>query len=201
MPVFAADSEGKASAYNAGGPGSMPGSGRSPGEGNGSPLQDSRLENPRDRGAWQATVLWVAKNTTERLHYAMLTWKPYYLWKWEEGFPGVPSGKESACPCRRCSSIPGWRRSPGVGNSNPLQDSCMEKKSMDRGAWWATSDHAVTELDMTEWLTHTAHKLKDSSILPHTHVTKKDHAPWKESYDQPRQHTKKQTLLCQQRSA
>ena len=38
------------------GTGSIPGSGRSPGEGNGSPLQYSRLENPMNRGAWRATV-------------------------------------------------------------------------------------------------------------------------------------------------
>ena len=42
----------KASAYNAGDPGSIPGSGRSPGEGNSNPLQYSCLENPMDRGAW-----------------------------------------------------------------------------------------------------------------------------------------------------
>ena len=40
------------SAYNAGDPGSIPGSGRSPGEGNGNPLQYSCLENSMDRGAW-----------------------------------------------------------------------------------------------------------------------------------------------------
>ena len=45
-------SEGKASAYNVGDPGSIPGSGRSPGEGNGNPLQYSCLENPIDGGAW-----------------------------------------------------------------------------------------------------------------------------------------------------
>ena len=39
----------------------IPGSGRSPGEGNGKPLQYSRLENPMDRGAWQATVYGVAR--------------------------------------------------------------------------------------------------------------------------------------------
>ena len=44
------------SAYNAGDQGSIPESGRSPGEGNGNPLQYSCLENPIDRGAWQATV-------------------------------------------------------------------------------------------------------------------------------------------------
>ena len=46
----------KASVYNAGDPSSIPGLGRSPGEENGNPLQDYCLENPMDRGAWQATV-------------------------------------------------------------------------------------------------------------------------------------------------
>ena len=44
--------------------GSIPGSERRPGEGNGNPLQYSCLENPMDRGAWQATVLEVAKSQT-----------------------------------------------------------------------------------------------------------------------------------------
>ena len=47
---------GKESACNAGDPGSIPGSGISPGEENGNPLQYSCLGNPMDRGAWQATV-------------------------------------------------------------------------------------------------------------------------------------------------
>ena len=54
-------SDGKASACNAGDPSSIPGLGRSPEEGNGHPLQYSCLENPRDRGAWQATVHGVAR--------------------------------------------------------------------------------------------------------------------------------------------
>ena len=48
---FPGGSDGKTSAYNAGDPGSIPGSGRSPGEGNGNPLQYSCLENPMDREA------------------------------------------------------------------------------------------------------------------------------------------------------
>ena len=48
---------------NAGDAGSVPGSGRSPGEGNANPLQYSCLENPMDRGAWQATVYWVTKES------------------------------------------------------------------------------------------------------------------------------------------
>ena len=50
--VLATDSEVKAPACNAGDPDSIPGSGRSPGEGNGNPLQYSCLENPMDGGAW-----------------------------------------------------------------------------------------------------------------------------------------------------
>ena len=48
---------------NAGGMVSIPGSGRSPGEGNGNPLQYSCLRNPMDRGAWQATVHRVTKES------------------------------------------------------------------------------------------------------------------------------------------
>ena len=47
---------------NAGDPGSIPGSERSPGEGNGDPLQDSCLENRMDRGDWRATVHGVAES-------------------------------------------------------------------------------------------------------------------------------------------
>ena len=50
---------------NVGDPGSIPGLGRSPGDGNGNPLQYSCLENPMDRGAWQATVHAVAKCQTQ----------------------------------------------------------------------------------------------------------------------------------------
>ena len=57
-------SEVKVSASNAGDPGSIPGWGRSPGEGNGNPLQYSCLENPMDGGAWWATVHGVAKSWT-----------------------------------------------------------------------------------------------------------------------------------------
>ena len=49
---FPGGSDGKVSAYSAGDPGSVPGSGRSPGEGNGNPLQYSCLENPMEGGAW-----------------------------------------------------------------------------------------------------------------------------------------------------
>ena len=59
---FPGGSDGKASACNLGDPGSITGSGRSPGEGNGNPLQYSCLENPKERRAGQATVHGVARS-------------------------------------------------------------------------------------------------------------------------------------------
>ena len=57
---------GKESACNAGGLGLIPGSGRSPGEGNGYPVQESCLENPVDRGAWRAAVVCCRVREAER---------------------------------------------------------------------------------------------------------------------------------------
>ena len=61
---FPVGSDGKESACHVGDLGLIPGLGRSPGKGNDYPLQYSCLENPMDRGAWQATVSGVAKNQT-----------------------------------------------------------------------------------------------------------------------------------------
>ena len=61
---FPGGSEVKASACNVGDPGSIPGSGRSPGEGNGNPLQYSCLENPMDGGAWRTAVHRVTRSHT-----------------------------------------------------------------------------------------------------------------------------------------
>ena len=62
---FPGGSDGNESAYIEGDSGSIPGLGRSPGEGNGNPLQYSCLENFMDRGAWWATVQGVAKSQTQ----------------------------------------------------------------------------------------------------------------------------------------
>ena len=59
-----------------------------------------------------------------------------------ESFPGTSIGKESARGAGDPGSVPGSGRSPGEGNGNPFQDSCLEN-SMDRGARWATV-HGVT---------------------------------------------------------
>ena len=59
------------------------------------------------------------------------------------GFPDGSEIKASACNAGDLSSIPGLGRSPGEGNGNPLQYSCLENP-MDGGAWWATV-HGVTK--------------------------------------------------------
>ena len=58
-------------------------------------------------------------------------------------FPGSSAAKASACNTGDLGSIPGLGRSPGEGNGNPLQYSCLENP-MDGGAWWAKV-HRVTK--------------------------------------------------------
>ena len=105
------------SARSAGDPGLTPGSGRSPGEGSGYPLQYSGLENSMDRGTWQAAVQGVA-----RVRHDLASKAPHnYM-----GFPGGSAGKESACSVGDLGSVPGLGRSPGEGSGYPLQYSGPE---------------------------------------------------------------------------
>ena len=67
---------------------------------------------------------------------------------------GVKNPPANAGDVRNAGSIPGWGRSPEVGNGKLFQDSCLENP-MDRGTWWATV-HVVAEMDMTQH-THTSH--------------------------------------------
>ena len=71
------------------------------------------------------------------------------------GFPGgsvVKNLPVNAGGARDVGSISGSGRSPGVGNSNPLQYSCLENP-MDREAWWTTVHGVVKDLDTTSRLT------------------------------------------------
>ena len=86
-----------------------------------------------------------------------------YYW----GFPGGASDKEPACQCRRCKRA--GLRSPGRGNSNLLQCSCLENP-MDRGAWWATV-HGVTKsrARLSTGHTHTIPPIKSTLSVCTTH--------------------------------
>ena len=120
------------------------------GEGNGNPLQCSCLENPRDRGAWWASVYGVAQSRT---------WL-----KWLSSSSSSSSSSEvewafqvllmvknppaNSRGIRDTDSIPGSGRSPGGGHGNPLQYSCLENP-MDRRAWCATVQRV--KYDWSNW--------------------------------------------------
>ena len=70
------------------------------------------------------------------------------------GLPWWFSSKESAYDGGDTGLVPESGRSPGEGNGNPLQYSCLGNP-MDRGAWWATVHRVTKELDMTERLNNT----------------------------------------------
>ena len=72
-----------------------------------------------------------------------IVYKYIYIYIEYGGFPGGSDGKESTCNAGDLGLIPGLGRSPGDGNDNPLQYSCLENP-MDRGAWWATN-HRVAK--------------------------------------------------------
>ena len=80
------------------------------------------------------------------------------------GFPGGSEVKASACNAGDLVSIPGLGRSPGEGNGNPLQYSCLENP-MDRGAWWATV-HGVTK---------SRTRLRDFTFIFTLHVFRTQH--------------------------
>ena len=88
---FPGGSDSKVSAYNAGDLGSVPGSGRSPGEGNGKPLRYFCLENPMDGGAWEATVHGVAKSRTQLSDFTSLHFPlssiPHHHYPFSPSFP------------------------------------------------------------------------------------------------------------------
>ena len=83
-----------------------------------------------------------------------------------EGLPCWFRGKEPAGNedvAGAAGSIPGSGRSPGKGNGNPLQDSCLGN-SLDRGAWWATVHGVANKSDTTQRLNKTMIRDLDSIL-------------------------------------
>jgi len=77
MNITPGGSDGKESAHNVGDLSSIPRLERSPGEGNGNPLQYSCLENPMDRGAWQTILHRVAKSQTQLSDFTFTIYEYY----------------------------------------------------------------------------------------------------------------------------
>ena len=84
-----------------------------------------------------------------------------WIFKTLKGIPRRLSGQESTCSAGDAGLIPGPGRSPGGGNGNPTQYSCLENP-MDRGAGWGTVHGVTKELDMTE---HWAVYMKWNALL------------------------------------
>ena len=121
--------------------GLIPELGRSPGEGNGYPLQYSCLESSMARGGWPAIAHWVTKSWGHN-------WATNTL-----GFPGGASGKEqpaNARDIRHMGSILGSGKSPGEGHGNPLQDSMTGEfhgqRSLVGYSAWSCKESGATEV-------------------------------------------------------
>ena len=104
------------------------------GEGNGTPLQYSCLENPRDGGAWRAAVYGVAQSQT-RMKQLSSSSKLLFVVK-RNPHTELVELSPHAGDVRDVGLNPGSRRSSREENGNPPQGSCLENP-MDRGAWWA----------------------------------------------------------------
>ena len=81
----------------------------------------------------------------------------YSVLMYNVGFPGgsvVKNWSASVGDTEDLGSIPGWGRSPGVGNGNPLQYSCLENR-MDRGAWQAIVYGVAKSWTQLSMCTHT----------------------------------------------
>ena len=92
---------------------------------------------PGSVGGGDPQVNKIDKNACPRGAYVLKGESGRRISKYSVGLPWWLSGKESACQAGDPGSIPGLGRSPGEGNDNPLQYSCLENP-MDRGAWRVT---------------------------------------------------------------
>ena len=91
-------------------------------------------------------------NYLRRIFFSVCTLSLLYL-----GLPWWLSGKESTCNAGDADLVLGSRRSPGGGNGNPLQYSCLENP-MRRGAWWATVHRVAQSRTRLKWLSNSSER-------------------------------------------
>ena len=113
-------------------------------------LQSTEFSRPAVLNVWSPISNSDKSITWELVGCANLLYPPWtYLIRnpSKMGFPNGSSGRQSTCNAGDLGLIPGWGRSSGEGNGNPLQYSFLEN-SMDRGAWLATV-HGVVKSQTT----------------------------------------------------
>ena len=90
------------------------------------------------------------------------------------GFPGGSEVKASACNAGDLGSFPGSGRSPGEGNSNPLQYSCLENP-LDREAWQAIVDGVTKSwTQLSDLVQHTQHRIQRHGLITGSNPMKLD---------------------------
>ena len=141
--------------------GSIPGLGRSPGEGNGYRVWYSHLENSMDRGAWRATVRGVAKSWTQLK--AMAPHSRTFAWKipWTEKPGRLQSMGSLESDMTERFHFHFSLSCIGEGNGNPLQCSYLENPR-DGEAWWAAVSEVTQSWTRLKWLS------SSSSRVTHT---------------------------------
>ena len=95
------------------------------------------------KGMGETKGSWMSLWTEEPVYLQRTLFKVHNYLTFKRGFPGGSYGKESTCSAGDLGLIPGLGRSPGEGNDNPLQYSCL-RNAMGRGAWGATV-HGVSK--------------------------------------------------------
>ena len=116
-----------------------------------------------DRKAWHAAVHGVSKSQRWLNDWTELNWVSLL------GFPGSSVAKVYL-PSRRCGFNPCVRKTPRVGNGNPLQYCCLEN-SMDREAWKASANRITKSWTWLKWLSmHIAHTHTHTHIYMYIHI-------------------------------
>ena len=161
---------------------SIPGLGRSSGEGNGKSLQSSWLENSTNRRAWWTAVHEVPQSWTQLSDWAhtqlinicnhlpsLTIWQclPY-----PQGFPSVASGEEPAGQCRRCkrSEFNPWVRKIPWRRAWPPSPVLLLENPMDRGTWQATVHGTVKSQTWLKWLSMQTGLILITHSHTHTHT-------------------------------
>ena len=127
----------KCLAYNVGDLGSIPGLGRSSGEGNGNPLQDSCLEHPMDRGAWWATVHRVTKSRTQLSNFTF----SLHFGLWLSPHPGFLSA------LRLCSRV----LIPSYPELAVVSQLCLTLRDSMDCSLPGSSVHGILQARILEW--------------------------------------------------